>query len=115
MAIKPRHANQQKHLAVLIDADNAQAAIVEGLFEEIAKYGIASVKRMYGDWTSPQLGSWKKLMLEHSIQPIQKLTYIKGNSASDRLLSIYTMKSFCVQYFSGCYVKITCPAFRSFC
>ncbi len=73
MATKPSHANQQKHLAVLIDVDNAQAAIVEGLFEEIAKYGIASVKRMYGDWTSPQLGSWKKLMLEHSTSPFRSL------------------------------------------
>lgn len=50
----------QKHLAVLIDADNAPAAIVEGLFEEIAKYGVANVKRIYGDWTGPQLGGWKK-------------------------------------------------------
>lgn len=49
MASKPSSANKQKHLAVLIDADNAPAAIVEGLFEEIAKYGVASVKRIYGD------------------------------------------------------------------
>ncbi|NVZ60902.1 hypothetical protein HX867_02285 [Pseudomonas gingeri] len=50
MATKSPHNHQQKHLAVLIDADNAQAAIVEGLFEEIAKYGIASVRRIYGDF-----------------------------------------------------------------
>jgi hypothetical protein len=55
MASKPNIPSQQKHLAVLIDADNAPAAIVEGLFEEIAKYGIASVKRIYGDWTGPRL------------------------------------------------------------
>lgn len=49
--------SSQKHLAVLIDADNAPAAIVEGLFEEIAKYGVASVKRIYGDWTGPARSS----------------------------------------------------------
>lgn len=55
MAANPS-SHAQKHLAVLIDADNAQSAIVEGLFEEIAKYGVANVKRIYGDWTGPQLG-----------------------------------------------------------
>ncbi len=60
MASKPNTARQHKHFAVLIDADNAPAAIVEGLFEEIAKYGVASVKRIYGDWTQPNLGSWEK-------------------------------------------------------
>ncbi|MDE1169172.1 MAG: NYN domain-containing protein, partial [Pseudomonas sp.] len=70
-------------LAVLIDADNASAAITEGLFEEIAKYGTASVKRMYGDWTSPNLGSWKKVMLDQSIQPIQQFAYTKGKNATD--------------------------------
>lgn len=60
MAAKPSPLNKQRHLAVLIDADNAPAAIVEGLFEEIAKYGVASVKRIYGDWTKPNLGSWKR-------------------------------------------------------
>ncbi len=71
MAANPS-SHAQKHLAVLIDADNAQSAIVEGLFEEIAKYGVANVKRIYGDWTGPQLGGWKKVLLENSIQPIQQ-------------------------------------------
>jgi hypothetical protein len=52
MAAKPSPARQQKHLAVLIDADNASAAIVEGLFEEIAKYGVASVKHLCGDFAA---------------------------------------------------------------
>lgn len=101
MAAKSTHANQQKHLAVLIDADNAQAAIVEGLFEEIAKYGIASVKRMYGDWTSPQLGSWKKLMLDHSIQPIQQFAYTKGKNATDSSLIIDAMDLLYTRRFDG--------------
>ena len=101
MASKPLSTSQQKHLAVLIDADNAQAAIVEGLFEEIARYGIASVKRMYGDWTSPQLGSWKKLMLEHSIQPIQQFAYTKGKNATDSSLIIDAMDLLYTRRFDG--------------
>ena len=80
--------SSQKHLAVLIDADNAPAAIVEGLFEEIAKYGVASVKRIYGDWTGPQLGGWKKVLLDYSIQPIQQFAYTKGKNATDSSLII---------------------------
>ncbi|WP_223526366.1 NYN domain-containing protein [Pseudomonas sp. BF-B-26] len=101
MVSKSTHSNQQKHLAVLIDADNAQASIVEGLFEEIAKYGIASVKRMYGDWTGPQLGSWKKLMLEHSIQPIQQFAYTKGKNATDSSLIIDAMDLLYTRRFEG--------------
>ena len=61
----------QNRLAVLIDADNAQPLITEGLLSEIAKYGVASVKRIYGDWTTPSLSGWKSVLLEHSIQPVQ--------------------------------------------
>ncbi len=78
-------------LAVLIDADNAQASIVEGLMTEIAKYGTASVKRIYGDWTQPGLGSWKKLLLEHSIQPIQQFGYTKGKNSTDSAMIIDAM------------------------
>ncbi|MCW8890429.1 MAG: NYN domain-containing protein, partial [Sedimenticola sp.] len=59
-------------LAVLIDADNAQPSIVDGLLSEIANYGTASVKRIYGDWTAPGLKGWKEVLLEHSIQPMQQ-------------------------------------------
>lgn len=101
MATKSPHNHPHKHLAVLIDADNAQASIVEGLFEEVAKYGIASVKRMYGDWTSPQLGSWKKLMLDHSIQPIQQFAYTKGKNATDSSLIIDAMDLLYTRRFDG--------------
>ena len=63
---------EQGRLAVLIDADNAHAAIIEALLAEIARFGVASVKRIYGDWTQPQLGSWKKVLLRHSIVPVQQ-------------------------------------------
>lgn len=97
----------QKHLAVLIDADNAPAAIVEGLFEEIAKYGVASVKRIYGDWTGPQLGGWKKVLLDHSIQPIQPIqpiqqfAYTKGKNATDSSLIIDAMDLLYTRRFNG--------------
>lgn len=90
-----------KHLAVLIDADNAPAAIVEGLFEEIAKYGVASVKRIYGDWTGPQLGGWKKVLLDHSIQPIQQFAYTKGKNATDSSLIIDAMDLLYTRRFDG--------------
>jgi len=97
--LPPAHA--QKHLAVLIDADNAPAAIVEGLFEEIAKYGIATVKRIYGDWTSAQLGGWKKVLLDHSIQPIQQFAYTKGKNATDSALIIDAMDLLYARRFDG--------------
>ncbi|KRW58509.1 NYN domain-containing protein [Pseudomonas sp. TTU2014-080ASC] len=101
MAVKSGLNKQQKHLAVLIDADNASAAIVEGLFEEIAKYGVASVKRIYGDWTGPQLGSWKKVLLEHSIQPIQQFAYTTGKNATDSSMIIDAMDLLYTHRFEG--------------
>ena len=59
-------------LAILIDADNASPSIVKGLIDEIAKLGRATVRRIYGDWTTPNLGTWKEALLEHSIQPVQQ-------------------------------------------
>lgn len=78
-------------LAVLIDADNAQPSIIEGLMDEIAIYGVASVRRIYGDWTSPNLSSWKESLLEHSIQPIQQFAYTTGKNATDSSLIIDAM------------------------
>lgn len=78
-------------LAVLIDADNASAKIIDGLFEEIAKYGTASVKRIYGDWTGPNLGGWKEVLLKHSVQPVQQFAYTKGKNATDSSMIIDAM------------------------
>lgn len=101
MAAKTSSVRQQTHLAVLIDADNAPAAIVEGLFEEIAKYGVASVKRIYGDWTKPNLGSWKKVLLDYSIQPIQQFAYTSGKNATDSSLIIDAMDLLYTRRFDG--------------
>ncbi len=78
-------------LAVLIDADNASPSIVEGLLAEVAKYGTAHVKRIYGDWTKPQLGGWKESLLKYSIQPIQQFGYTTGKNATDSALIIDAM------------------------
>ncbi len=78
-------------LAVLIDADNASPNIIEGLLTEIATLGTASVKRIYGDWTTPNLGQWKTKLLEHSIQPIQQFRYTTGKNATDSAMIIDAM------------------------
>ena len=80
-----------RHLAVLIDADNAQASVIEGLLAEVAKYGVANVKRIYGDFTNPRLSSWKKVLLDHSIQPMQQFAYTVGKNATDSSLIIDAM------------------------
>ncbi len=81
----------QNKLAVLIDADNAQPAILEGLIAEIGKYGSASVKRIYGDWTKPKLKGWKDLLLEYAIQPIQQFEYTSGKNSTDNAMIIDAM------------------------
>ncbi|MBU4395440.1 MAG: NYN domain-containing protein, partial [Proteobacteria bacterium] len=59
-------------LAVLIDADNAQAAVIEGLLAEIARFGEATVRRIYGDFTAPTSASWKKVLQQYAIKPIHQ-------------------------------------------
>jgi hypothetical protein len=100
-ASRPQDDDTQKRLAVLIDADNAQASIIEGLFEEIAKFGVASVKRIYGDWTQPNLGSWKKVLLDHAIQPVQQFAYTRGKNATDSALIIDAMDLLYTRRFDG--------------
>jgi uncharacterized LabA/DUF88 family protein len=88
-------------LAVLIDADNAQPSIVEGLLAEIAKYGTASVKRIYGDWTGPYLKSWKEVLLLYSIQPIQQFRYTVGKNSTDAAMIIDAMDLLYTNKFDG--------------
>lgn len=78
-------------LSVLIDADNAQPSIIEALLAEVAKYGTANVKRIYGDWTSTKLRGWKEHLLQHSIQPIQQFGYTTGKNATDSAMIIDAM------------------------
>lgn len=78
-------------LAVLIDADNAQASIVCELLAEIARYGTASVKRAYGDWTTTNLKGWKDVLHKMAIQPMQQFSYTTGKNSTDSSLIIDAM------------------------
>ena len=80
-----------RRFAVLIDADNVSAKTIEGLLAEVANYGTAMVKRIYGDWTQPSLNGWKPMLLEHAIQPIQQFRYTTGKNATDSALIIDAM------------------------
>src|SRR6188472_364133 len=78
-------------LAVLIDADNTSPRIAAGLFEEVAKFGEASVRRIYGDFSSPRLKSWTEILQKHAIDPYQQFAYTTGKNASDIALVIDAM------------------------
>ncbi|MGY4515212.1 NYN domain-containing protein [Lysobacter sp. HA18] len=95
------HDDGLRRLAVLIDADNAQPLVIEGLLDEVAKYGVASVKRIYGDFTSNQQSSWKKALLTHSIQPVQQFAYTTGKNATDCSLIIDAMDLMYTRRFDG--------------
>jgi uncharacterized LabA/DUF88 family protein len=88
-------------LAVLIDADNASADIVESLLKEVAKYGTAHVKRIYGDWTSHHLTKWKDKLNKFAIQPMQQFSYTTGKNATDSALIIDAMDLLYTQNFDG--------------
>jgi len=91
----------QKNLAILIDADNTSPVIVDRLFAEIAKYGIAMAKRIYGDWTSQLLKGWKEVLLQYAIIPIQQFSYTKGKNATDSALIIDAMDLLYSDRFDG--------------
>jgi hypothetical protein len=86
-------AEQQRlpRFAVLIDADNTSPQIAGGLFEEVAKFGEASVRRIYGDFSGPQLKSWADILQKHAIDPYQQFAYTRGKNASDIALVIDAM------------------------
>ena len=88
-------------LAVLIDADNAQAAVIENLLAEIARFGEATVKRIYGDFTSPMSASWKKVLQKYAIKPVQQFAYTKGKNATDSALIIDSMDLLYTRKFDG--------------
>lgn len=78
-------------LAVLIDGDNIPSAYVKEMMEEIAKYGNPTIKRIYGDWTKPQLSKWKNVLLENAINPVQQYGYTQGKNATDSAMIIDAM------------------------
>lgn len=84
-------AADANRLAVLIDGDNTTPTIIEPLLAEIAKYGSATVKRAYGDWTTSNLRGWKEVINAHAIQPMQQFAYTTGKNATDSALIIDAM------------------------
>lgn len=78
-------------LAVLIDADNAQSSVIHALLAEVSRYGTATIKRAYGDWTTPNLKGWKEVLHTMAIQPIQQFSYTTGRNSTDASLIIDAM------------------------
>ena len=83
--------NNNQRLAVLIDADNAQASVIQELLAEVSRYGTATIKRAYGDWTTQNLKSWKEVLHKLAIQPIQQFSYTTGKNSTDASLIIDAM------------------------
>src|ERR1700678_1511098 len=114
MAPIPR--SQTTRLAVLIDAENASARLIEPLPSEAAKYGTANVKRIYGDWTTPNLAPWKNSLNKFAIQPIQQFRYTTGKNASDSALIIDAMDllhsgnvdGFCIVSSDSDFTRLAC-------
>jgi uncharacterized LabA/DUF88 family protein len=78
-------------LAVLIDADNIPYSNIKGMLDEIAKLGVPTIKRIYGDWTKPTVSGWKPALLQHAITPIQQYSYTTGKNATDSAMIIDAM------------------------
>ena len=81
----------EKRFAVLIDADNVSAKYIKYILDEIANYGVATYKRIYGDWTKPAAVSWKDVLLENSVTPVQQYGYTVGKNATDSAMIIDAM------------------------
>ena len=77
-----------RHIALLIDGDNAQPSMIENILAETAKYGVVATRRIFGDWTTQQMSGWKDCLHAHAIQPIQQFRYTVGKNATDSALII---------------------------
>lgn len=83
--------SKELRLAVIIDADNIPYANITAMLEEVAKYGLPTFKRIYGDFTKPNLAGWKNVLLENAITPVQQYGYTKGKNATDSAMIIDAM------------------------
>jgi uncharacterized protein (TIGR00288 family) len=81
----------ESKIALLIDADNAPASKIEAIVSEIAKYGVANIRRAYGNWKSPVLKAWEECLHEYAIRPVQQFDYTKGKNATDAAMIIDAM------------------------
>ncbi len=83
--------NNERVIALLIDAENVSPKYIKVIIDELSLYGTPAYKRIYGDWTSTDMGSWKKQLLEHNLTPIQQFSYTQGKNASDSAMIIDAM------------------------
>jgi hypothetical protein len=83
--------NTKFNIAVLIDGDNAQPRLMKAILEEVSKYGKATIRRIYGDWTTPQMNSWKEIINLYSFSPVQKFSYTTGKNSTDSSMIIDAM------------------------
>jgi len=83
--------NKTNKIAILVDGDNAQAKLLKSILEEVSKYGKVTIRRIYGDWTTPHMNSWKDILNTLSFNPIQKFSYTTGKNSTDSSLIIDAM------------------------
>lgn len=83
--------NTKFNIAVLIDGDNAQPKLIKEILEEVSKYGKATIRRIYGDWTQSQMNGWKEIINQYSISPVQKFAYTTGKNSTDSSMIIDAM------------------------
>ncbi len=101
LVVKNEPEEPTLRLAVLIDADNAQATVIEALLAEIARFGEATVKRIYGDFTASASASWKRVLQKYAIKPVQQFAYTTGKNATDSALIIDAMDLLYTRKFDG--------------
>lgn len=110
--LEPRES--ERHLAMLIDGDNAQYSLLKQMLEEVSRYGSVIIRRAYGDWTTPHLANWRPVMMAHAIQPIQQFSYTTGKNATDSSLIIdamdilhaKTVQGFCIASSDSDYTRL---------
>ena len=106
----------EKRYAVLIDADNSSHQYIGIVMDEVSREGVITYKRIYGDWANPQLKSYKEILLEHAVTPIQQYSYTVGKNATDSALIIDAMdilytgqvEGFCIVSSDSDFTKLAC-------
>jgi len=106
-----------RRIAMLIDGDNAQPSLIEKILAETSKYGLVTIRRIYGDWTAANMNGWKDTLQTHAIQPIQQFRYTIGKNATDSAMIIDAMDTLYNGSVEGfCLVSVTAihPARHSY-
>ena len=106
--------SNSRPITILIDGDNAQPSLIEHVLVETAKYGIVTTRRIYGDWTTPQMSSWKESLHSYAVQPMQQFRYTVGKNATDSamiidamdLLHSGTVEGFCIVSSDSDYTRL---------